>query len=817
MTPPPTNIPRYSLALLSATALAYEILLMRLFSIIQWHHFAYMIISLALLGYAASGAFLSLARARLLARFPLAYAGNMLLFGLSSLGCFLAAQQIPFNAQEVLWDARQGGYLLAQYLLLALPFFFAANAIGLALMRYPQDIARLYAADLLGAGAGGLGIVLLLFAAFPDMALRLLSAMGLLSAALACRELRLRRRTVLWIGITILVPLALPAAWTALILSPYKELSQTLQVMGARSVAERSSPLGLLSVVESPLVPLRHAPGLSLNATTEPPEQLAVFTDGDAMTVITRLPEDPGRLAYLDQLTAALPYHLGRPRRVLVLGAGGGSEVLQARYQGAAHIDAVELNPQLVALLREDYADFSGHLYDSQPVQVHIAEARGFVAGSGARYDLIQMAMLDSFSASAAGLYALSESYLYTVEALQDYLDRLADGGLLAITRWVKLPPRDTLKLFATAVEALRRRGHTDIEQRLVLIRSWQTSTLLVKNGRFSPAEIRALQHFCARRSFDLAYYPGMPPAQANRYNRLPQPYFHQAALALLGGQAGAFLADYKFDLRPATDDRPFFFRFFKWNALPEILELRGRGGMPLLEWGYLVLVATLLQALLLGALLILLPLWLKRTPATRIPPSLGHARVFGYFFALGLAFLFVEIAFLQKFLLFLYHPLYTAAVVLAAFLLFAGLGSRYAQGLAAAGREVAGIRRAISALVALGLLYLLLLGPLFALLAALPLAAKVTVAIGLIAPLAFCMGMPFPLGLSLLGERAPQLLPWVWGVNGGASVLSAVLATLLAIHFGFTAVVLLALALYGAAAFAFGTPVDRQPHTGKG
>ncbi len=803
-------IPRYSIALLSACALGFEILLMRLFSIIQWHHFAYMIISLALLGYGASGTFLSLASKRLLAHFPLAYVANVLLFGLSALACYLAAQQIPFNAQEVLWDARQPWYLLSLYLLLSLPFFFAATAIGLALLRFRQDMSRLYAADLLGAGLGSIGIVLLLFIAFPDLALRLLAAGGILAAALASRELRLPLKLSLLLAGTALLPLLLPASWTTAKLSPYKELSQVLQISGARIIDEHTSPLGLLSVVESPLIPLRHAPGLSLLATSGPPEQLGVFTDGGAMTVINRNQGDPARFAYLDQLSSALPYHLRQAQRVLVLGAGGGSEVLQALYHDVAHIDAVELNPQMVNLLRKDYAAFSGRLYDEKAVEVHINEARGFVAGSAHRYDLIQLAALDSFSAAAGGLYALNESYLYTVEALQTYLDHLADDGLLAITRWVKLPPRDALKLFATAVEALRRSGHPRPEQRLVLIRSWQTSTLLVKNGAFSPAEIQALQDFCEQRAFDPAYYPGMPAAQANRHNQLPQPYFYQAAQALLGDEARAFLADYKFNLTPATDDRPYFYNFFKWDTVGEILDLRGQGGMPLLEWGYLVLVVTLFQALLLSLLLILLPLllrgrWPTRRQSCAAKQAIGHWRAFGYFLALGLAFLFLEIAFIQKFILFLHHPLYAIAVVLAAFLVFAGLGSRYSQRYADSGKQGKGIRLAVSGLIVLGLVYLMLLGPLFSLLLALPTLAKVAITITLIAPLAFCMGMPFPLGLSLLDSKAPRLLPWAWGVNGCASVLSAVLATLLAIHFGFSTVVLLALALYGAAAFAFG------------
>ena len=675
-------------------------------------------------------------------------------------------------------------------------------------MRYREKVSRIYAVDLLGAGAGSLGIVLLLFAAFPIDALAMVGALGVATAAIAAWELALRPRVGLAaVLLAALIPVAVLSGDVALRLSPYKSLSQTLHITGSKVIRERSSPLGLISVVESPRLPLRHAPGLSLNATTEPLPQLGLFTDGDGMTVITQHTPERERLGYLDQMTSALPYHLQHPQRVLILGAGGGADVLQARYHRVPRIEAVELNPQIVQLVRRDFAAFAGGLYNAGDVSVHVAEARGFVVGSRQRFDLIQVALLDSFSASSAGLYALSESYLYTVEALKNYVDHLTPGGYLAISRWIKMPPRDALKLFATAVQALADAGVPDVEQRLMLIRGWQTSTLLMKNGTFSEQEILALRRFCQARSFDVAYYPGISPSEVNQYNILREPYFFAGATALLGEQRDAFVERYKFNLEPATDDRPYFFHFFKWRVLPEVLALRGRGGMPLLEWGYLVLVATLIQALLASLVLIVLPLWVQRRDRSQQVHGVSRARVFVYFSAIGLGFLFLEIAFIQKLLLFLHHPLYAVAVVLCAFLVFAGLGSHWSTRGIHAGRRRARVWHAVLGIALLGAAYALLLDPLFSLLTGLPGAAKVPVAITLIAPLAFCMGMPFPLALTVLGERAPVLMPWAWAVNGCASVLSAVLASLLAIHFGFTAVVLLALLLYAVAGAAFPPP----------
>jgi spermidine synthase len=792
-----------SIALVSATALAYEVLLMRLFSIIQWHHFAYMMISLALLGYGVSGAFLMLLQRPLLQRFAASYITNLALFGITAVGCFLLAQHIPFNAEEVLWDARQTGWLLCTYLLLALPFFFAANAIGLALIHYRARLSRIYAADLLGAGLGSIGILALLFAVPPLQALMVLGLLGICAALLATRELQQRSGTVWLLLPLVLALLLLPGSWSTLEMSPYKGLSQTLLVKDTHIIAEHSSPLGLLSIVESPTIPLRHAPGLSLNATTEPPAQLGIFTDGDGLSVITRYSGDRQTLAHLDQLTSALPYHLQPVKRVLVLGAGGGTDVLQARYHRATNIDAVELNPQFARLVSTDYADFAGHLYQQAGVTLHIAEARSFATGSAGDYDLIQVSLLDSFSASASGQYAVSANHLYTTEALAEFLLQLAPDGFLSITRWIKLPPRDTLKLFATAIAALRASGVTEPGQQIILIRGWQTSTLLVKNSAISLQEINRVREFCAARSFDVAWYPGMTRDESNRYNRLRSPWFHDAAAALLGDAPERFLDDYKFNLHPASDDRPYFFHFFKWRTLAEVLQLRERGGAALADTGYLILVATLVQAVLASLLLILLPIWIFRRRNKSAQQGVRPSMVIGYFFILGLAFLFIEIAFIQKLLLFLHHPLYAIAVVLSSFLVFSGLGSAWLGRTPAASRGIQ-LGRAVTAIVLLGTAYLLLLGPLLGHLTMLPDSLRILLSVALIAPLAFCMGMPFPLGLAQLADHAPGLMPWAWAINGCASVISAVLATLLAIHLGFSTVIAMALALYALTLWVF-------------
>ena len=796
-----------AIAVLSAATLAYEVLLLRLFAIVQWHHFAYMAISIALLGFGASGTFLFLAQRWLKPRFLAAFATNAAAFGITTLAAFVVAQRLPFNALEVIWVPRQLLWLLVLYLLLAVPFFAAANCIGLAFAHFRDGIGRVYAWNLSGSGVGALGLVGLLHLIPPETALRLVAGLGLGAAALASLAAG-RRHVRIAAGIAaaaVALPLATPSSWTSLRLSPYKSLSVALSVPGAEVLSQSSSPLGLLTVTGNTRVPFRHAPGLSLNNKVEPPVQLALFTDGEGPTAITTFQGDLAPYAYLGFMTSALPYHLLEAPKVLILGAGGGSDVLQALYQGAETIDAVELDPRVVRLVAETHADFAGDLYAHPAVRAHIAEARAFVAGSPDDWDLIQIPLFDSFAAAAGG-HGLSESYVYTIEALREYLGHLRPGGYIAITRWLKLPPRDSLKLFATALEALEQEGVAEPGLQLVLLRGWGTTTLLVRNGKIGAGEAAAVRAFARDRGFDIAYLPGLAVEEVNRANVLQEPWFFEGARALAGPGRDDFLDRYKFDIRPTTDDRPYFFDFFRWRSLPEFLELRTQSGAALIEWGYPILFATLVQAALLSVILILLPLQLRRSGEGRSPE---RWRVMGYFLCLGLAFLFVEIAFIQRFVLFLGHPIYAVAVVLAGLLAFAGLGSglapRFAAVVAASSwSRLTPIGAAVIAISAIALLYVLVLPPVFARLMALPEAVRIALSLALIAPLGFFMGMPFPLGLTRVSMHAPALVPWAWGVNGCFSVIGVILATILAIHFGFTAVVLLAAILYLAAAVVF-------------
>ena len=790
----PTRNLFLSVFLLSAGILAYEVLLTRLLSIVQWHHYAYMIVSLALLGFGVSGAFLTIFGEALTRRFETAYASLALLFGITLVAAFVTAQQVPLDALSLVWDPAEARWLVLIFLLLMVPFFFAACCLGLVFMRFTRHIQSLYAADLIGGGAGAGAVIGLLLVVDVETGLLIISITGIAASVISLWHLLGVTPRAVSLGLlAALVGLSLHGDWLELKPSQFKGLTQALRVAGAQVLDERSSPLGTLTVVENHRVPFRHAPGLSLNAPAGPPEQVAIFLDGDSMSVITRADGDEAALAYLDFMLTAAPYHLSDRPSVLIIGAGGGGDVLQALHQGAEHVDALEVNRDVIDIVRDDFGAYGGDIFDHPRVAVHAGEARSFVSRTTRRYDLIQIALLDSYSASAAGLYALSENHLYTVEGIQVLLERLEPNGFLAITRWAKLPPRDGPKLFATMLSALDEAGVAEPAAQLAWIREWSTTMLVLKNGRWNREDSRRLRAFCNERSFDVVYFPGMEPDEPNRYNQLSRAHFAEAAMRLVGPERGSFIERYKFDIRPAFDDRPYFFSFFRWASLREFLELRDQGGAGLLEVGYLFMVLTLVQGGVLSLLLIGLPLWwVRRRTGSGITRQKLPWRALIYFGGIGLGFLMIEIVFIQRLVQFLGHPVYAVAVVLAGFLIFAGLGALLSQ--RGAAWPVAKI---VCLLVLVGLLYIVALPLAVHALVGWPIGIKLVVAGLCLFPIATPMGALFPLGLAEIARTRHELVPWAWGVNGCASVVSAPLAVVLATHIGFSGVLALALGLY--------------------
>ena len=790
-----------AVAVLSAAVLGYEILLTRLFSIVQWHHFAFLVISVALLGFGASGTFLLVLGERIRTGIEPFLALAALGFALAAPVCFVIAERVPFNVLDAPWSSGSLGWLLVIELLLAIPFFFAATGIGRALVVFRHGLSRVYAADLAGAGLGAAASVGVLYLVPAERALDFVCGLGALAGALAVGGggRSPRRRPLLLLCVAVLV-LAGFGVIGDLRISPFKPLPQALRVTGAELVETRSGPLGMVSAVENRVVPLRSAPGLSLMARAPVPEQVALFVDADGPIAIVRHDAALPPPAYLEDLTSALPYRLVERPRVLVLGAGGGTAVLQALGAGARSVDAVELQPHVVDLVRGRYRDFSGGVYERPEVSIHIADPRAFVEASGDEYDLIQIIALGS---GIAGLHALESQRLLTVESVRAVLSRLSADGVAAYTVRARLPPRDGVRLLATVLEASRVESIGSPGEHIAWIRSWSTTTLVVSRSPLSGSQVDAVRAFAGARAFDPIHVPGIAPDEANRFNVLDRPYFHEAAQRLLGGAREAFVRDYKFDIRPATDDRPYFRSFFRWAHAPEVLGLSRRGGIGLLDIGYLALPAALVQAVAASAALILLPLLALRGErgGARRWPALGG------FFCIGLAFLLIEIAFIGRFTIILSHPVHALVVVLAAFLLFAGAGSY----LSARRGSSTSITGPVVGIAAIATMYALVSPYLTSLLLGAHPAVKIVAAFALIAPLATLMGIPFPRALARLNAVDPSLLPWAWGINGCASVIGAVLATLLAIHVGHTVVILVGVVLYAAAAAFVARMAPRQ------
>jgi len=772
-----------AVALLSISLLAYQVVLLRVFSIDLGYHFAYLIISIAMLGYGASGTILALARPGPHAA-ERTFAPLALFAGVAEVVGLGLALRLPFEPFLILWEPARALPLLGFYLLLGLPYGLGASALALALIS-ARPPGRVYFADLTGSGLGAGLVTLILYWLPPVETVGLTALAAALSAAVAARRPALR-------AASLLVGALLAAASIHFIeqrSSPYKGISTALLLPQAERRARLVSPLGVVEAVSSPA--LRYAPGLSLNFTGSVPQQIAIFSDGDQVGTVTHPASD---LSFLDHLTAAVPYHLLSKPSVLVLGAGGGMEVLSALTHHARRVVAVELDPNIVELVERASADFSGSVYRVTRVALRLAEARRFLSTTDQRYDLISLCLLDSFFSSSSGVQASAESYLYTVESFSAALHRLTPGGILAITRWIKTPPRDVPRTFSTAVAALERRGVDSPGAHLAGIRSWATATLLIKRSPFSGEEIERLREFCEERSFDRFWHAGLDPSETNRFNVLPEEFYADAAREILSPGREAYFARYPFRIDPASDDRPYFFNFFRWSSVVRLTRELGLEWIPFVEWGYLILLAVVAQGVAVSALVILGPLLVA--PSLKVRPAIAKSRVALYFTALGLGYLFLEMAFIQRLVLFLSHPVTSVTTVLSAFLVFSGLGSLLGERIR--------LRRATTGIALLVLAYLA--GLPFVLRAFFEVAdaARTLIAILLIAPLGFLMGIPFPRGIGILAERSPALAPWAWAVNGCASVLAPPLATLLAMSFGFRAVLAAAAALYLLAGWAF-------------
>ncbi len=776
----------------SAATLFFELTLTRLFSVTQWYHFAFMSVSVALLGFGGSGTWLSLRSPELsrgsdvqrrspqspgfaLRRRLSVYAA---LFSAGILIAYLAMNHIPFDSYRIGWERRQLLYLLIYYSCLILPFFFAGCFIGLALAAWPSRATVIYAANLLGSAVGSLATLLLIPLLGGMRAVLGASMMAMLAAFILM--LRGRTRRVYLLFLVVICGLWLrPFPWFALRISPYKALSTSLLFPGARIVFNGWNAFSRVDVVESEGI--HSAPGLSLSFAGELPRQLGLTVDGGNLSPITCI-EEPDDWLFLQHLTTALPFQLRPGAHVLLVEPRAGLDIWAALQHGAASVVALESNPLVVQAVREQVDICGSSPYDDPRVQSVFEEARSYLQRSTESFDVLLLSLTDTYQPVISGAYGLSESYMYTVEALAEYLDRLGEDGILVLTRWMQTPPSEELRACVLLAEALERAGLGDPAERVLALRSWSTATLLAKRTPFRNEEIARLKSFCAEHSFDLLYYPGMAASEANQFNLLPDTAHHDSFRSVLSGEGDEFVRDYPYDVSPPSDDRPFFFHYFRWVQVPYILRTLGKAWLPFGGSGFLILVVLFIVAAVLSLALIWMPLMVRRG---RDFGSLAGFQSLSltllYFACLGLGFLFVEMPFLQQFILFLGQPAYAFSLVLFSILFFSALGSWLAGRMS--------LQYTLPVLVVMVLAYPWFLSRLFALAIhwALPLRLAASV-LGL-APLGFLLGIPMPGGIRLLEERAPQLIPWAWAINGCASVIGSILAVMGAVTLGFSRV----------------------------
>ena len=785
MTQSPILSPRrllFAIAAVSFSTLLLELAATRLFSVILFYHFAFLAISVALLGLGAGGVFAHLRRARLARRGTRALAARLCaLNAVVTVAVLEAVLHLPISL-----DVSRSNFLklTVLYLVTAVPFFLTGLLFSVVYARESGRIGQLYGADLGGGALACLAVVPILNLAGAPNAI-LIAAMGMAVASAIWAEGRKARTAGMALAV-LLASLAGANHSGKLIDVVYAkgELRDPAWVEFARWNA--------ISHIEVDLIE----------------DAKYVVIDADASTAIMN--QDPHMARgseQWNQLMEAAPAvaDVLRPQGdYAIIGPGGGVDVLRAVAAGSKNVTAIEINPLIATtVMRERYAGYAYHLYEIPEVHLHVADGRSWIRNSKDKYDVIQMTLVDTWASTAAGAFALSENNLYTVEAFQEYFDHLKPDGILAITRWEFKEPREALRVVSQAREALRRMGVQDARRHFIVIsdgpldEDGRPVTVLAKKSAFTAEEERTVrEHVAVNRHLDPLFLPFSPKADAGSSpNSVPGR--HSFAALLEVAEPRAFAKDYPYEVSPVTDDAPFFFFTMKTgSALRNVLADTGRG----IDWknnlGIVVLGMLLVISFAAVLAFLVLPLALARGPA-RGPGTWPLL----YFVAVGLGYILVEIAFIQRFVLFLGHPTYALTVVVFLLLLSSGAGSltarRWLRHPRRVGWVLAGITAALVALV-------FLLPRVLALWIGIPFPAKLAVSSLLLVPVGFAMGMPFPTGLRQLAERGQGGVEWAWAMNAGASVLGSALAMAIAIHFGIGATLATGAAAYlGAAALS--------------
>jgi len=756
--PPALSWPLIYLAVAITTlaTLLLELSLTRIFSVVFYYHFAFLAISIALFGLGVGGVF-----SYVVAKWPGSLFQKLGVLSAVNCGCVIVAI-LTVLAQRT---EMTNGQLALIYFSNALPFFCSGIIVSLVISETIERINRVYFFDLAGAAGGCLLLV------------PLLDSFGGPNTA-----------------ITVAVLFAAAAAiWFNLAHSRLgRVLSVTLGLL-----------LTLLIVVNMKrgFIDIRYAKGQKLRteqyvkwnefsriALAPESGMEQIFIDADASTGIANFDFEhltPDNLRDLLHQGASLPYNIRPAAKTLIIGPGGGWDVSRALASGSKDVTGVEINPIIATtIMREKYPDLSRRLYFRPDVHIEVGDGRAFIRRSPEKYQVLQATLVDTWASTAAGAFALSESYLYTTDSFHDYLTHLTDDGMLTITRWGFEPPRESLRLISLAIAALKRLGEQDPASHVIVGREWPNElkkfgardTVLISRKPFSPADLRRANQAIAEAGMTAVYLPG---------ERIP----NQFTDLLLSPDPVAYQRNYAFDITPVTDNKPFFFYTvqprdlwtFLQGATEKNADFKINKAVPLLFELLLISIVAVAVILLLPPLLL----------GTQLPRERSVKVFLLYFLAIGTGYILIEVALIQKFVLFLGHPTYALTVVIFSLLLSSGLGSFSSKRLR---RYLAVVLGTIAGVVALlGILLSFILTPLIGL----PLPLKILLSVVLIFPAGFAMGIPFPAGLARLEAWHKPALRWAWSLNAASSVLGSVGALICAIYLGLVQTLLVGGCLY--------------------
>jgi hypothetical protein len=764
---------------LSAAILIVELALTRIFSVTMYYHFAFLAVSIAMFGLGASSVFVYVTpRWHPPERATSHLARYATLFWIVTIVAAVVLLRVRVGLEY------SGGAvvrLLVVYLVSAMPFAAGGAGLAVAVSRLHADIGRVYAADLAGAAGGCLLLIPALDVFGGPGALLFAAGLAAVAAFLIARFGE-GRRGAKWI-----LPIAAAAIGLAIQLRhPWLDVREAKGREAERSVFSKWNSFSRIAVYD------REHQDWGLSDTYKGPRVRSLFMDIDSSASTPILEGGPlgGPISYLQYEITGLAYAMRAPERVLVIGPGGGRDIWTALVGGARRVEGVEVNPIIVDdVMTSRFKVFAGDVYHAPGVTVAVDDGRSYVSRSRQQYDVIQASLVDTWAATSAGAFAMTENNLYTVEAFEAYLRHLTPNGVLTITRWY----RDGLRLVSLAHAAGHRLGWAGLTDRMFLARNGAVMTLILKSSPLTDDEVRTLAATCDRLKFGIVYAPvtasHRQAPDRNDYTRL-----------ITTDNLERFYRTYYWDITPTTDDRPFFFH----TVFPNQTTLHFDRTL-LFGSGYETLRTVLLLSFVLVIVFIVLPLaGFAPEPVGAVGGALAPV---AYFACLGAGFMLIEIGLTQRFVLFLGHPVYSLTVILFTLLLGGGLGSALSTRVSASPRTT--IALVIPVVIAASLLYAAVLPSLFAAWIGFARAVRIVLSVALLLPLGILLGMPLPAGVRLLRPR-PGLLAWAWGVNGATSIFGASGAILIAMNWGFGRVASVGAAIY-AAAWIIGLAAGRR------